>query len=61
MISQRGIIIRMPASSISVIGRNTSGVRMMKIEPGDKVVAAAKVVLEEKATDSDDEGNSSDK
>ena len=61
LISQRGIIIRMPASSISVIGRNTSGVRMMKIEPGDKVVAAAKVVLEEKATDSDDEGNSSDK
>lgn len=43
-ISKNGIAIRIPASGISVIGRNTQGVRIMKLEEGDKVVAAAKIV-----------------
>ena len=43
VVSKNGIIIRIPASGISVIGRNTQGVRVMKLEPGDKVVATAKV------------------
>ena len=45
-ISSNGIIIRVPASDISVIGRNTQGVRIMKLESGDKVVAAVKVARE---------------
>jgi len=45
-ISQKGIMIRVPARDISVIGRNTQGVRIMKLEADDKVVAAAKVVYE---------------
>lgn len=43
MISRNGIGIRIPASNISVIGRNTQGVRLMKLEENDKVVEAAKV------------------
>jgi len=43
MISRNGIGIRIPASNISTIGRNTQGVRLMKLEEGDKVVEAAKV------------------
>ncbi len=46
LISQNGIIIRIPARSISVIGRATQGVRVMKLETGDKLVAAAKIVTE---------------
>ena len=46
LISKDGIIIRMPAKGISVIGRNTQGVRLMKLEGGDKVISAAKVVNE---------------
>ncbi|MDP3765528.1 MAG: DNA gyrase subunit A [Nanoarchaeota archaeon] len=42
-ISKNGIIIRVPATDISVIGRNTQGVRIMKLESNDKVVAAVKV------------------
>ena len=45
-ISKNGIIIRVPASDISVIGRNTQGVRLMKLEPNDKVVSAVKVAKE---------------
>lgn len=46
LISKNGIVIRVPASDISVIGRNTQGVRIMKLEEGDKAVSAVKVVRE---------------
>lgn len=50
LISKKGIIIRTRAKDLSVIGRNTQGVRLMKLEAGDKVVSAAKVINEEVAT-----------
>ncbi|RME55432.1 DNA gyrase subunit A [Candidatus Woesearchaeota archaeon] len=43
-ISQNGVIIRTPVSGISKIGRNTQGVRIMKLKEGDKVTTLAKVV-----------------
>ncbi len=46
LISKSGIIIRSPVRDISVIGRNTQGVRLMKLEESDKVVACAKVAVE---------------
>lgn len=45
-ISKNGIVIRCPAADISVIGRNTQGVRIMKLEDNDKVVSAVKVPTE---------------
>ncbi|MBI2654570.1 DNA gyrase subunit A [Candidatus Woesearchaeota archaeon] len=45
-ISKNGIIIRVPAKDISIIGRNTQGVRIMKLEANDKVVSAVKVARE---------------
>ncbi|HII71153.1 TPA: DNA gyrase subunit A, partial [Candidatus Woesearchaeota archaeon] len=44
LISQTGIIIRTPAKQISVIGRVTQGVRIMKLDDGDRLVDAAKLV-----------------
>ncbi len=44
LISKKGIIIRVPCKGISLIGRNTKGVRIMKLKDGDKVVACAKVI-----------------
>jgi len=41
--SSEGIIIRVPAKDISVQGRNTQGVRVMNIKPGDKVVGVARI------------------
>ncbi|OGI23807.1 MAG: DNA gyrase subunit A [Candidatus Moranbacteria bacterium RIFCSPHIGHO2_12_FULL_40_10] len=38
--SEKGQIIRIPLKSISVLGRATQGVRLMKPQPGDKVSAS---------------------
>ena len=46
-ITRKGIAIRTNAKGISVIGRNTQGVRIMKLRPGDKLVSAAKILTEE--------------
>ena len=47
LISKNGITIRTPASGISVIGRNTQGVRLMSFKGADKVVACTLVEHEE--------------
>jgi DNA gyrase subunit A len=39
-ISKKGIVIRTPLDSISTVSRVTQGVRIMRVEPGDKVVSA---------------------
>lgn len=46
LISKKGIVIRTPAKDISIIGRATQGVRLMKLEEGDKAVGAAKIQKE---------------
>jgi len=45
--TSNGIIIRVPVSDIRVQGRNTQGVRIMNVKPGDKVMAVARVVGED--------------
>ncbi len=47
LISKNGVAIRMKCSDISVIGRATQGVRVMKLEENDQLAAAAKIVVEE--------------
>lgn len=47
LITQRGIIIRTNASEISCIGRNTQGVRVMKLRENDSLQACARVMLEQ--------------
>ena len=39
-ISKKGIVIRTSLDSISTVSRVTQGVRIMRVEPGDKVVSA---------------------
>ena len=46
LVSSGGKIIRMFVKDISVIGRNTGGVRLMKLAEGEKVVAVEKVHVE---------------
>ncbi|MEE8402855.1 MAG: DNA gyrase C-terminal beta-propeller domain-containing protein, partial [Candidatus Hydrothermarchaeaceae archaeon] len=47
MTSAEGVVIRQPIKEISVIGRNTQGVRLMRLGKGDKVAAIAKVIVED--------------
>ena len=47
-ISENGIVIRISTSGTPVIGRNTQGVRIMRLRIGDKVTTVAKVKISEK-------------
>ncbi len=47
MITARGKIQRVPASDVSIIGRNTQGVRIMSLDEGDTLVAVKRVPREE--------------
>lgn len=49
MITKHGVIIRVPVDGIRVIGRNTQGVRVMNLAPGDAVVDVARVVKEDES------------
>ena len=47
LITSEGVIIRIPASGISTIGRSTKGVRLMRLNEGVKVVSVGKTDHEE--------------
>lgn len=47
LITDKGTIIRLEVSNISVLGRSTQGVTLMRTSDGGKVVSMAKVSLEE--------------
>ena len=49
IITKNGIVIRCPISGISVIGRNTQGVRLINLESDDKVVDVAHLAMEDEA------------
>jgi len=51
MITANGIIIRTGLEQVRSIGRNTQGVRLIKLKSGDKLVAAEKIVPEEVKND----------
>jgi DNA gyrase subunit A len=44
LITQQGMIIRMPTNDVRAIGRATQGVRLIEIEGEDKVVSVARLV-----------------
>jgi DNA gyrase subunit A len=44
VVTSRGKVIRTPVEGISVLGRNTQGVRIMRLRDGERVVAATRVV-----------------
>ncbi|RJP19364.1 MAG: DNA gyrase subunit A [Candidatus Abyssobacteria bacterium SURF_5] len=47
-VSSRGMVVRTPVSDISVIGRNTQGVRVIRLQEDDSFVAVAVVMPKEK-------------
>jgi DNA gyrase subunit A len=47
LITEQGMIIRVPVTTIRSIGRNTQGVRVFNLDEGDTVVAAVKLVEKE--------------
>ncbi|EEG76915.1 DNA gyrase subunit A [Dethiobacter alkaliphilus] len=47
MITARGVVIRQDAADISIQGRHTQGVTLIRLDEGDRVVSLARVVVEE--------------
>jgi len=50
IMSQNGIVIRIPAKSVSRFGRLSQGVKLMNLEEGDKVASTAFTSPEESAS-----------
>jgi len=48
MITEEGMVIRCPVKDIPIIGRNTQGVRLIRLKEGDRVVDAAPVSSKER-------------
>ncbi|HMK56943.1 MAG TPA: DNA gyrase subunit A [Dissulfurispiraceae bacterium] len=46
LITNGGMVIRMPARNISVLGRNTQGVKLMDLDSEDRIVSMGRVVEE---------------
>ena len=55
MITDSGIIIRTPAEDISTYSRTASGVIVMRLEKGQKLVNVTRVAKEEEKEDETDE------
>ncbi len=53
LITQGGLLVRIPASSISRIGRATQGVRVINLKDGDRLIATARVVDDNNDNDED--------
>ena len=47
IITGKGVVIRQSVRALKVLGRNTQGVRLIRLDEGDKVTAVARVVREE--------------
>jgi DNA gyrase subunit A len=60
MITKKGIMIRVPVEGIRLSGRNTQGVKIMNLTPGDLVVDVARVVKEDVDGDGGDDGDGND-
>ncbi len=60
MMTQQGKIQRIAASDISVIGRNTQGVRIMSLYEDDKLAAVVRVPKEEEAETEEDAATTED-
>lgn len=56
MITARGKIQRIAVGDISVVGRNTQGVRVMNIDDGDVLVAVNRIPKEEKVDGAPEQG-----
>ena len=55
LITNEGIIIKMRVNTISIIGRNTSGVKLMDIDPESGMVVASIAKVRESSEDEDEE------
>ena len=57
LISDGGTLVRTPAAHIAQVGRNTQGVTLMRVQPGEKLQAVERLDV---SLDEEDEAGTSD-
>jgi DNA gyrase subunit A len=60
LMTDSGKLIRMPVGSISVISRNTQGVKLMDLEIDERIIGAARLAEKEEEEKEDTEETTSD-
>lgn len=55
LMSSSGVVVRTPASEVSVLGRNTQGVRLMKLDEGERLIGVESVDPEPDGENGEDE------
>ena len=60
LISSSGTLVRTPVKDISIIGRNTQGVRLIRVESGQRLVGLARIVSMEGEEGAEGEDSSED-
>jgi DNA gyrase subunit A len=54
IVTQKGLLIRMHVAGISTLGRNTQGVRLIKMKSGDSIADVTRLVVDDDDDDDDD-------
>ena len=54
VVTQNGIMIRIPVQGVSTIGRNTQGVRLINLDEGDRVIDMAPLPISEDEDEDED-------
>ncbi|MBC3804881.1 DNA gyrase subunit A [Acetobacterium fimetarium] len=55
MINNQGVVIKLEGNDISAVGRNTQGVRLMKLKPEESIATISKVYKEDSVDDEEDQ------
>ncbi|WKY44521.1 DNA gyrase subunit A [Eubacteriaceae bacterium ES2] len=55
MINNQGVVIKLEGNDISAVGRNTQGVRLMKLSPEESIMTISKVYKEDPIDEEDDQ------
>ncbi|WKY47757.1 DNA gyrase subunit A [Eubacteriaceae bacterium ES3] len=55
MINNQGVVIKLEGNDISSVGRNTQGVRLMKLSPEESIMTISKVYKEDPIDEEDDQ------
>lgn len=60
IITHKGVLIRQPVEQITTIGRNTQGVKLIRLDTGDKIAAVSRVVENDDNNNDNDNENEDD-
>jgi DNA gyrase subunit A len=60
LMSQSGVLVRTPVKEISVVGRNTQGVRLIRLEEGDQLSGLDRIAGEPGGSETAAEGGDGD-